>query len=137
MTDRARENVDSSNSSFIVFGGVSNGTADEKNTAVGDTVALRTTNDREGVVLESDVIKNSNRSSIAVVAEKSPSRIYLYIQMQLCQQNSLREWLLDNHTRDKRDVLLIFEQIVQAVEYIHMQGLIHRDLKVRTELIIC
>lgn len=52
--------------------------------------------------------------------------------MQLCQKNSLREWLRDNLERDQRTVLQMFNQIVQAVEYVHLQGLIHRDLKVST-----
>lgn len=57
------------------------------------------------------------------------SKVYLYIQMQLCQKNSLKEWLCDNLNRDMNTVLNIFDQIVQAVEYVHLQGLIHRDLK--------
>lgn len=58
------------------------------------------------------------------------SKVYLYIQMQLCQKNSLREWLCDNLDRDQKTVLQMFYEIVQAVEYVHLQGLIHRDLKV-------
>lgn len=58
------------------------------------------------------------------------SKVYLYIQMQLCQKNSLREWLCDNLVRDQKTVLQMFYEIVQAVEYVHLQGLIHRDLKV-------
>ncbi|XP_065211097.1 eukaryotic translation initiation factor 2-alpha kinase-like isoform X3 [Planococcus citri] len=57
------------------------------------------------------------------------SKVYLYIQMQLCQKSSLKEWLCDNPNRDMNTILNIFDQIVQAVEYVHLQGLIHRDLK--------
>lgn len=58
------------------------------------------------------------------------SRMYLYIQMQLCRKESLRDWLAENtQPRDFRKVLNMFEQIVHAVEYVHQQGLIHRDLK--------
>lgn len=60
---------------------------------------------------------------------KSP-KMFLYIQMQLCQRLSLREWLKMQSIRDYRRVLNIFQQIVDAVEYVHLQGLIHRDLKV-------
>ena len=58
------------------------------------------------------------------------SKIYLYIQMQLCQRHSLRDWLTANKKRDYNYVLSIFEQILQAVEHVHLHGLIHRDLKV-------
>lgn len=59
------------------------------------------------------------------------AKMFLYIQMQLCQRFSLKEWL-KQHTsmRDPVQVLNIFQQIVDAVEYVHLQGLIHRDLKV-------
>lgn len=59
------------------------------------------------------------------------SRMYLFIQMQLCKKESLKDWLKDNvHIRHSSAIINIFNQIVQAVEYVHMQGLIHRDLKV-------
>ncbi|XP_017892549.1 eukaryotic translation initiation factor 2-alpha kinase [Ceratina calcarata] len=61
-------------------------------------------------------------------SRKSP-KMFLYIQMQLCQKLSLREWLRNQSKRDCHRVLNIFQQIVEAVEYVHLQGLIHRDLK--------
>ncbi|KAL6422966.1 hypothetical protein ACFW04_010458 [Cataglyphis niger] len=57
------------------------------------------------------------------------TKMFLYIQMQLCQRLSLREWLRHTSTRDSVRVLNIFQQILDAVEYVHLQGLIHRDLK--------
>lgn len=66
---------------------------------------------------------------------RKSAKMFLYIQMQLCQRLSLREWL-KQHTsaRDFSRVLNIFKQIVDAVEYVHLQGLIHRDLKVMSVL---
>jgi hypothetical protein len=61
-----------------------------------------------------------------------PSQLYLFIQMQLCRRESLREWLRERTVRSTDTVLPMFDQIIQAVEYVHLQGLIHRDLKVRT-----
>lgn len=71
----------------------------------------------------------NNKSS----TRKSP-KMFLYIQMQLCQRQSLREWLKMQPVRDYFHVLHIFHQIVDAVEYIHLQGLIHRDLKVISKI---
>jgi hypothetical protein len=65
------------------------------------------------------------------------SRMYLFIQMQLCRRESLREWLRDTCVRNTNVILPLFNQIVQAVEYVHLQGLIHRDLKVRTVYCLC
>ncbi|XP_060516422.1 eukaryotic translation initiation factor 2-alpha kinase isoform X2 [Cylas formicarius] len=56
-------------------------------------------------------------------------RMYLYIQMQLCQKESLKEWLSLHRERNYEEVSAIFLQILDAVQYVHSSGLIHRDLK--------
>ena len=59
---------------------------------------------------------------------------YLYIVMQLCQQESLKDWLKRRPScgadlpRQRRP-LRLFHDICRGVEYVHAQGLIHRDLK--------
>lgn len=56
---------------------------------------------------------------------------YLYIQMQLCRKQSLKDWLCENDaTIRANESLAIFRQIIDGVEYVHLKGLIHRDLKV-------
>ncbi|KPJ18535.1 Eukaryotic translation initiation factor 2-alpha kinase [Papilio machaon] len=59
------------------------------------------------------------------------SKMYLYIQMQLCRRDSLHDWLRHNRTWEARrqHANVLFSQIVSAVEYVHLAGLIHRDLK--------
>lgn len=68
--------------------------------------------------------------SIATSSGIVSNKIYLYIQMQLCRKQSLKEWLCLNDLPARRDKIVpIFGQIVDAVEYVHLKGLIHRDLK--------
>ncbi|KAI8520015.1 Eukaryotic translation initiation factor 2-alpha kinase [Branchiostoma belcheri] len=72
-----------------------------------------------------------------LVAETSG--VVLYIQMQLCQR-SLRDWLVSRNAQatllrdpfgavSEEDNMRLFQEIVQGVNYIHSQGLMHRDLK--------
>lgn len=66
----------------------------------------------------------------SLIPSNSSTKVYLYIQMQLCMKNSLKDWLMSNDL-PKRDgaTLNIWRQIIEAVHYVHLKGLIHRDLK--------
>jgi serine/threonine protein kinase len=66
------------------------------------------------------------------------ARHTLYIQMQLCSQKNLADFLSNEEARrgpsggDGVDIpyaLSLFLQIAKGVKYVHRQGLLHRDLK--------
>ena len=77
-----------------------------------------------------DIEDDDNKPS-SQVSDTSTSKLYLYIQMQLYQEDTLKEWLAKNTlSRDRHMILTIFDEIVCAVDYVHKQGLMHRDLKV-------
>ncbi|XP_056423404.1 interferon-induced, double-stranded RNA-activated protein kinase isoform X2 [Hyla sarda] len=53
----------------------------------------------------------------------------LFIQMEFCANGTLEKWIKTMKTIDKCKSLNIFRQIIDGVEYIHSNNLIHRDLK--------
>lgn len=64
------------------------------------------------------------------VVNGAPHKMYLYIQMQLCMKNSLKDWLRANDLQTRNGKTYeIWNQIIEAVHYVHLKGLIHRDLK--------
>lgn len=68
---------------------------------------------------------------------KPPSpKVYLYIQMQLCRKENLKDWMSRRcriEERERTECLQIFLQIAEAVDFLHSKGLMHRDLKVGTQ----
>ena len=60
-------------------------------------------------------------------------KVYLYIQMQLCRKENLKDWMTQRSLPEQREhseCLGIFLQIADAVQFLHSKGLMHRDLKV-------
>ncbi len=103
---------------------------------------------------KSESFSNSTSSSDKCQAEKllvKNRRHILYIQMQLCSQKTLGDFLeksserlrsSNKSSRTTNDIntgnesaidipyaLRMFSQIAQGVKHVHQQGLIHRDLK--------
>lgn len=124
-----------SSDSFIVFGEYTKNS--ETVTQTVDSVLTISPTTEESISSKMENIKDLKPSRPKTLQLSTGfdstqfQKVYLYIQMQLCQRHSLRDWLMNNKKRDYSQVLSIFEQILQAVEHVHLHGLIHRDLKVQ------
>ena len=53
----------------------------------------------------------------------------MYIQMEFCDKQTLRNCIDNNLYRDTAKVWRMFREIVEGLVHIHTQGMIHRDLK--------
>lgn len=71
-----------------------------------------------------------NITSKGDIVQQESAPMFLYIQMELCRKETLKDWLAENKQRDPIAILHMFKQIVCAVECVHLMGLMHRDLKV-------
>lgn len=97
--------------------------------AIEKSKPCRTSQDKSAGKGKEDDRENKENEKV-VVGKTSNPRTFLYIQMELCRKESLRDWLMRNQTRHQDEVLRIFNDIVKAVEYVHDNHLMHRDLKV-------
>ncbi|CAG2111787.1 unnamed protein product [Medioppia subpectinata] len=114
----------SSEDSYIAF--------DENATSV--HVIDRNSDESLGMSTNSNVFDESKLSAQSNSRPLSVNtvlpRCYLYIQLQLCRKDTLKDWLRNNpFNRDSNTALDIFKQIVSAVDYVHLSGRMHRDLK--------
>ncbi|KAF7710871.1 interferon-induced, double-stranded RNA-activated protein kinase [Silurus meridionalis] len=60
---------------------------------------------------------------------------YLYIQMELCEGETLRKWIVqrndhpEKYPERRQDATMIIKQVLEAVDYVHSKNHFHRDLK--------
>lgn len=76
-----------------------------------------------------DDTKEETDEGLGKLTNDAKPKAYLYIVMQLCRKDSLKDWLRNNQVRRKLEILQMFHQICMGVDYVHEEGLIHRDLK--------
>lgn len=104
------------------------------NKSAGDSVSVSKKGHRRQMSLDLPSISDVKTKKSNLALNFGSQKMYLYIQMQLCMKNSLKDWLRANDLQMRTGKTFdIWNQIIEAVHYVHLKGLIHRDLKVGIE----
>lgn len=81
------------------------------------------------IVLEKDILQNSNHPFIVKLFMALQSRTKAHLIMEFCPGGELFFHLQKLKKLDENDALFYFAEILLALEYIHKSDIIYRDLK--------
>ncbi|XP_064078521.1 eIF-2-alpha kinase GCN2-like [Macrobrachium nipponense] len=85
--------------------------------------------DSQNPEIEVDGLDRPDGPELIALSQCQKKVQYLYIQMQLCEKHTLRQAIDNGLYLDVDRMWRLFREMVNGLDYIHAQGLIHRDLK--------
>ncbi|XP_040575688.1 eIF-2-alpha kinase GCN2 [Lepeophtheirus salmonis] len=75
------------------------------------------------------VVKSEKKLNPTLIDKSIVMSQFLYIQMELCDKQTLRNAIDKDLFKDTKRVWRMFREIIEGLLHIHSQGMIHRDLK--------
>ncbi|XP_060781272.1 interferon-induced, double-stranded RNA-activated protein kinase isoform X3 [Neoarius graeffei] len=82
-----------------------------------------------------EIVYRDDTSEISSALSSSSGSEFLYMQMEFCEGETLRQWIEERNNRPeeypkrRQEATEIIKQVLEAVKYIHLENLFHRDLK--------
>lgn len=91
----------------------------------------------EQFLLETDIQSSLKHPHILALHHLFQDNEFFYLVMELCDAGDLFDFVIQDSTtlRDELLVKKFFTQILDAVQYMHQQGVYHRDLKLENILL--
>ena len=90
---------------------------------------IKTTRDFNRIKREINIVKKINHLNIAKVFEIKEDIDKYYILMEFCEKGELFDLILSRRKLSEEESSYYFYQLVNGLEYIHLNNIIHRDLK--------
>jgi len=86
-------------------------------------------NSSEWEETDSEKISSTENSSSLSNVPRVKQFHFMYIQMEFCDKQTLRNYIDNDLFKDTTKVWRMFRELVEGLVHIHTQGMIHRDLK--------
>lgn len=91
--------------------------------------------DYSAVTREISIMKSLSHPNIVKFFDSFQSNAEIYIVMEYCRGKNLYDFVIERERLQETESSIIFAQIVNAVNYLHSNNLIHRDLKLSNIII--
>ena len=90
---------------------------------------LKDETDIQRIKREISILKKIRHNNIIQLYEIMESKHNLYIVMEYCEGKELFDYIVKHKRLNEKDACVLFQQLINGVDYLHKQGIIHRDLK--------
>ncbi|XP_065566259.1 calcium/calmodulin-dependent protein kinase type 1-like [Artemia franciscana] len=81
---------------------------------------------------EINVLKRLKHPNIVQLIETYEDQTKYFLVMELVTGGELFDRIVEKGSYTERDASFLIKQVLEAVDFMHDQGVVHRDLKVRT-----
>lgn len=78
---------------------------------------------------EITILKRLRHKNIIQLYEIMESQRNLYLVMELCEGSELFDYIVKKQKLTEAEACKFFQQLIDGIEYLHVQNIVHRDLK--------
>ena len=86
---------------------------------------------KRALIRELDIMRTMNHPSIIKLHEVFENDGHIYLVCDYLEGGELFSYLKSKGVYNERNAVTVIRKLLQALEYIHTKGIIHRDIKVK------